>query len=249
MRWLQWYLLYRLTGSPIGSLLVLVAIWWLADRYTFRFLPDPLRLAARWRRRGELRRTLEANPHDRRARFELAQLLLESRHPREAAGLLQANVEAGDEDVHTAFTLGAALARSGEGDRAERVLAVARQLEPGFRDGEIDLELGRLRLARADLPGAREALERLLGVRPGSVEGRVLLARVLAGQGDAAGARLAREAAWREYASLPRFRRRQERLHAWRVKPWRPALVLAIAIVAGAAMGWWALLALAPGIQ
>lgn len=246
-RFFLWYLLARLTGSPIGSLVALIAIWWLADRYTFGLLPDPLRLAARWRRRRELRRTLEANPSDRRARFELAELLLASRRPREAAALLQANAEAGDDDVHTAFALGAALARSGDGDRAERVLAVAREAEPGFRDGEIDLELGRLRLARGDLAGAREALERFLALRPGSVEGRYRLSRALAGMGDAAGARQARDAAWREYATLPRFRRRQERPFAWRAKPWRPAAVLVALMLAAAAAASWILPGLTDG--
>jgi predicted Zn-dependent protease len=238
-----------MTGSPVGSLVALVVIWWLGDRYTFQLLPDPLRLAARWRRKGELRRTLQANPHDRRARFELAQLHLDARRPRQAAELLQANIEAGDDDVYTAFAMGAALARSGEGDRAERVLAVARQAEPGFRAGEIDLELGRMRLARGDFAGTRQALELFLAFRPGSVEGRYLLGRALAGLGDAAGARLAREAAWREYSSLPRFRRRQERPYAWRLKPWRPAAVLAVAVLVTATIAWWALPALAPGVQ
>lgn len=233
-QWMWWMALTWLTGSPVTALLVLAVVWWLGDRATFRVLPDPVRPFRRWGRTSALRGTLLANPHDRRARLELAGLLLDARRPRAAAEVLAPNVEAGDDDVHTAYAMGAALARSGEPDRAERFLAAARAREPGFRMGEIDLEVGRMRLRRGDAAGAIEPLSRLVAERPGTVEGRFWLARALAAQGDAAGAERARDEAWREYAALPRFRRQQERLYAWRIRPWRPGLV-ALALVAAAA--------------
>ncbi|BDG10403.1 tetratricopeptide repeat protein [Anaeromyxobacter paludicola] len=239
---LGFWLLSFVTGNPLLAALLVIVIWWSADRVTFGLLPDPLRHLARFRRRAELRRALEANPHDRRARFELAELLLDQGRPRAAVEVLRPNVEAGDEDVYTAYTMGAAMARAGFFPQAEQVLGAARELEPGFRDGEIDLELGRLRLASGDLAGARAALERLLSVRPGSVEGRYWLAQVAAGEGDPAGARRLRAEAWREYAQLPRFRRRAERWFAWRCEPWRPAgvaagIVLLLLVVGSAVCG------------
>ena len=230
-KFLLWSLLAWATGSPLGSLLALLLLWWAADRFTFRLLPDPLRGLARWRRRGTLRRAIAVNPSDRRSRFELAQLLLEARRPAQAIEVLRPNLEAGDDDVHTAFLFGILLARTGAQEQAERVLGIARDAEPGYRLGEIDLELGRSRLARGDLAGARQALTRLVEARPGTVQGRVLLARALDGIGDPGGARL-REEAWREYAALPRFRRGEERPWAWRIRPWRPALVALAAVLA-----------------
>jgi hypothetical protein len=238
-QWMLWVLLSWITGSPLLSLLVLAVVWWLGDRATFRLLPDPLRAARRWSHRGALRARLASNPHDRRARLELAGLLLDARRPREAAEVLGPSVEAGDDDVHTAFTMGAALARSGSDERAERFLAAARAREPGFRMGEIDLEVGRMRVRRGDAAGALEPLSRLVAERPGTVEGRYWLARALAARGDASAAGRVRDEAWREYAALPRFRRQQERSYAWRLRPWRPALVaagvaLAVALAASA---------------
>ncbi|HTT72168.1 MAG TPA: tetratricopeptide repeat protein [Anaeromyxobacteraceae bacterium] len=229
--WLLWYLLASLTGHPLGVLLAILVIGWLGDRLSFGWLPSPLRLMARLRRIGELRRTLATNPHDRRARLELADLLLK-RRPQEAAALARQNVEAGDEDVPTVFLLGAALARSGSLERAEQVLSFAEKAEPGFRMGEIDLELGRLRLARGDFDGAQEVLTRFVAQRPGTVEGRYLLARALAGRGDLEGARRVRAEGWREYRTLPRFRRREERPFAARLRPLRSALVLGVAVAA-----------------
>jgi tetratricopeptide (TPR) repeat protein len=140
-------------------------------------------------------------------------------------------VEAGDEDARTAFVLGAALGRSGAHEQAERALELARREDPRFRAGEIDLELGRQRLDRGELSLAREALLRLLSERPGSVEGRWLLAKVLAGLGRADEARKVRREGWQEYKHLPRFQRRHERRFAWRLEPRRPAL-FALAILA-----------------
>ncbi|HYD42438.1 MAG TPA: hypothetical protein VEB43_16535 [Anaeromyxobacter sp.] len=240
MSWFPlWWLVSWFTGSPVTALVVLFVLWWASDRFTFRVLPDPLRWFARWRRMGQLRRVLAVNPHDRRARYELAERLLDTGRPREAAETLRPNVEAGDEDAHTAFVMGAALGRSGAYEPAERALALVRQADPRFRAGELDLELGRQRLARKDFAGAREALERLLEQRPGSVEGRWLLSRARAGLGDAAGAATAREEAWRDYRTLPRFHRRHERPFAWQAKPWRPALTaLAIAAALLLFTGW-----------
>jgi tetratricopeptide (TPR) repeat protein len=232
--WMAWMLLSWLTGNPLLALLVVAAAWWLGDRATFRVLPDPLRPFARSRRMASLRRTLSMNPHDRRARFELGTLLLEARRPEEAAELLRRNAEAGDDDLHTSFALGSALARTGDREGAERLLAAARARDPSFRLGEIDLELGRMRLRAGDAAGALEPLRRLVAERPGTVEGRYWLARALERQGDAEGAARARDEAWREYAALPRFRRSHERPFAWRIRPWRPALVAAAVLLAAA---------------
>jgi tetratricopeptide (TPR) repeat protein len=231
-QWMLWGLLSWITGSPLTAGLVVLLVWWLGDRFTFRLFPDPLRFLGRWRRMAQLRATLGLNPHDRRARFELAERLLEGGRPRQAAEMLRPNVEAGDEDAHTAFVMGAALGRTGAHEQAERALALAREEEPRFRAGEIDLELGRQRVARGDWAAAREALGRLLVERPGSVEGRYLLGRALSGLGDEPAARKVREETWRDYRMLPRFHRRNERMFAWRIKPWRPAaVVLGVAVI------------------
>ncbi len=234
-QWLLWMLLSAVTGSPVTAALVLLVLWWAGDRFTFRLLPNPFRFLGRWRRTAQLRRILAVNPHDRRARFELSERLLDTGRPRQAAEMLRPNVEAGDEDARTAFVMGAALGRTGAFEQAERALELARQDDPRFRTGEIDLELGRQRLARGDHAGARQALLRLLEQRPGSVEGRYLLARALDALGDTAGARAARDEAWRDYQTLPRFHRRHERPFAWRLRPWRPALV-GLAILATLAL-------------
>ncbi|HET9452229.1 MAG TPA: hypothetical protein VFO83_15170, partial [Aggregicoccus sp.] len=73
-KWILWMLLARLTGSPLLSLLALLLLYLALDRFTLQLLPSPLRAWGRWRRAAQLERGLAVNAHDRRARYELADL-------------------------------------------------------------------------------------------------------------------------------------------------------------------------------
>lgn len=227
----QWFLLTAVTGSPIGSAIFLLVFWLLVDRFTLGVLPDPWRWLGRLRRELANKRTLAHNPHDGRARLELASLQLERGASRAAMMTLRPNLERGDDDPATLFVMGAACVGAGFPQQGEALLEQVREKDPGFRVGEVDLVLGRGRLARGDWAGARQALERLVTARKGTVEGRVLLSRALVALGDDGAAALLRDEAWHEYTTALRFQRRKERLWAWRARPSRPATYLVLVVV------------------
>jgi tetratricopeptide (TPR) repeat protein len=229
----QYLILSWLTGNPILAMAILFFGYWFADRFTLGILPDPVRWVRRFFKVGKLRRVIAANPHDRRSRFELADLLVGQRRYREALELLRPNIEAGDEDPSTLFLMGLACYGSGHAGQGEVFFTHAEEADPKFRLGAIDLERGRWRLAKGDAKGAIEALERFVGLRKGTIEGRVLLSRATAAAGNDGKAALIREDAWKEYVTAPRFQRRVERLWAWRAKPSRPfTYAVLIAMVA-----------------
>lgn len=236
-KWLQWIVLTAITGSPLLSIAILLVFWWAADRVTFRLLPDPIRLLKRIWRARHLERTLMVNPHDRRARFELADLHLAQGRHAAAAELLRKNLEEGEEDPASLYMMGVALFGTGHPQRAESLLEAAEERDPHFRLGAISLERGRWRLAGGDAAGARAALERFVQQRTGTVEGRVLLARALAAGGDEPGAAAQKRQAWREYVSAPLHLRRIERFWAWRANPARPAAYLAVALIGALLFG------------
>lgn len=228
---LQWIVLTALTGSPLGAAAFLLVVWLVVDRFTLGLFPDPVRWVMRRRREASLRRTLLRNPSDRRARLELAELLTDRRAGRQALEVLRPNLERGDDDPQTLYTMGAACMQAGYAQQGETFLGRAKEQSPSFRAGDIDLALGEGRLRVRDWAGAREALLSLLTQRQGSVKGRVLLARAQRGLGDDAAAALTLDDAWTEYVASPRFQRRRERLWAWRARPSRPltyALVLVV---------------------
>lgn len=223
-QWLQWIILSSITGSPLLSAVALIVFWWSVDRVTVRFLPNPLRWLRRWQRENALARLLRTNPHDRRARLELADLCIARKRYARAMELLRPNLEAGDDDASTLYAMGIACLGAGYADQGELLLSETEKSDPTFKLGQIDLERGRFRLARGDARGAREALERFLENRRGSVEGRVLLASALDALGDDGAAALMRREAWNEFVASPRFQRNIERAWAWRAKPSRPIL-------------------------
>lgn len=232
-KWLQWIILSSLTGNPILSLVILIVLWWTLDRFTLGILPDPFRLTHRFMRGGALRRTLGHNPNDRKARHELATLHVERRQYAQALPLLKANIEAGDEDANTLFLMAQACYGTGNVQQAERLLEEIDEREPRFRTGETHLERARWRLKSGDANGARQALQALLAVRPGSVEGKYLLASAHEKLGDDVNGAYARRDAWNDYAHAPRFQRRRDRKWAWRARPSRPLTYLAVAVVCG----------------
>lgn len=222
----QWIILTAITGSPLGSAVALILFWLVVDRFTLGFLPDPVRWLMRWRRQGQLERTLLGNPHDGRARLELAELYVGRGKGKAAVEVLRPNFEVGADDIQSVFTMAEACLQAGYVEQGEKLLAHAEELDADFRLGEIHLARGKYRLARGDFAGAKVALEELVKARRGTISGRVLLAQAQAGLGDDAAAALLKDEAWDEYRSAPRFVRRKERWWAWRARPWRPALWL-----------------------
>lgn len=227
----QWIILSAITGSPLGSAVALIVFWLVVDRFTLGFLPDPLRWVMRWRREGKLERTLLGNPHDGRARLELAQLYVERGKGKKAVEVLRPNFDNGADDIQSVFTMGEACLLAGYVEQGEKLLAHAEELDPDFRVGEIHLVRGRERLKRGDFAGAKSALLELVKARRGTITGRVLLAKAMQGLGDDASAALMRDEAWNEYVSAPRFQRRKERLMAWRARPSRPATYLLLFVL------------------
>jgi len=226
----MWIILTSLTGSPLLSAVLLLVGYFFIDRYTLGVLPDPFRFVQRWNREQRLKRTVEHAPHDRQARREWSEILVERKRYAKAIEVLKPALEAGDEDPASVFTMGVACLGAGHVPQGEKLLAEVVDAKPDFRVGEVDLVLGRFRLARKDYAGARDALERLLKARVGSVEGRVLMARALQGLGDDGGAALRLDEAWKEYVAAPRFQKRRDRLWAWRAKPSRPLIYLTVAL-------------------
>lgn len=235
-KWMLFMFLTLLTGSPLLSLGLMLVLVFTADHFTWQLLPSPVRLLKRFQRAGHLAGVILTNPHERRARHELADIRVAQKRYAEAVDILKPNLEAGDDDVDTLYLLGVAYLGAGEAQRGELLLDEAEKLDADYQLGAIHLERGRFRLKRGDAKGAIEALERFNTVRHGSVEGRFLLAQALLKSGRDADAALMRDVAWSEYVVAPRFQRRRERKWAWRARPSRPLMyAAALALVMGTA--------------
>ncbi len=246
-QWMLYIILSAVTGSPVLAAVILLVGYWSVDRFTFGILPDPVRRVKRFLRGRQLERMLQVNPHDRRARYQLADYWLSRRRYQRAMETLRPNLEAGDDDAATLFLMGVACLGSNHPTQGEALFEHAEAADAHFGHGAIALERGRWRVARKDFSGARSELERYCRDSPGTIEGRVLLAEALLGSGEEGAAALMREEAWANYASAPRFQRRRDRTWAWKAKPSRPilygvaglvAILLFGSVVAPTLSGW-----------
>ena len=227
-----------LTRSPAVAAVVTLAVWLVVDWNAFRLVPRLGRRLADLRRAAQLRTILWQNPHDRRARTELADLCNRLGRAAEAIDAVKPAVQADPGDLEALYQLGVACLRRGERERGEVFLSAVEAAQPGYRQGEIPFEEARARLRAGDVPGAEQAISRFLEVHPGSVRGLVVLAAARARRGDLAAAHAARDQAWSEFTQLPRFARREARRWAWQAKPARPIAYLgAAALVAAVFLG------------
>lgn len=206
----------------ITAVVAFIVVAWLLDRLRLRVLPDLWQLWRRRQRKDKLRRRLEINPHDRSARFEFAELLVDTGRGGQALPLLEANIRAGDDDAEHRLLAGRAAAAlgspSGYGQaRAHLEAGLAR--DRNFRSGALSLELGRCLVASGDLVGARSAIDAALRSRPGSLDARAILVRIVAANGDGpTHADLRRETATL-FSEAPLFERRKQWRSAWTVVP------------------------------
>ncbi len=235
--YLKFLILWSITGSPISAAVILIVGTFVLDHFTLGILPSPYRLVMRWLRQRRLETDLLNNPSDRRARRELGEIQVARGRYAEAVGTLRPVLEAGDDEPGTVFAMGLACLKGGHEAQGEKLLGHVEEVSPGFRLGEVHLELGRAALRRGDFASARTSLETFVSMRKGTIEGRVLLARAINGLGDDGAAALMRDAAWNEYVTAPGFQRRRERAWAWRVQPWRPVLYAALLLAALASVG------------
>lgn len=220
--WIGFSLLWMLTGSPVLAGLLVLGLWAVADWYTFGFARRIWRAVMRLRRGRRLEHLLLQNPHDRKARAELGEILVEQRRHRRAIEVLRPVLDADPGDLTALFFMGVACLATGKVEQGELFLKSVYESDEKFRGGAPLLELGRYRLARGDATGAVESLTGYLSHYSASVEAHYLLSRAWALAGDASKAHDYRERAWDEYRTSPSYQQRQERPWAWRARPARP---------------------------
>ena len=229
---MQFSLLWWITGNPLAAAILLLLGYAVADWYTFGFLRGAARAVRNLRRAPRLARQIAVNPHDRRARIELGEILVEQGRFVRAIEVLRPAAQQDPHDLSALYPLGIACLRTGRVEEGELFLREVHGADPEFRLGRAPLEIGSDRLRRGDTKGAVEPLSQYVVAHPHRVEGRYLLSRALRSSGDLAGAERERRLAWEEYDTALPYQRRLERRWAWRARPSRPLLYGAIACAA-----------------
>src|SRR3954469_25498322 len=148
--WVNFSVLWMITGSPVAAALILLAAYAIADWYTFGFLRGVARAVANLQRGRRLEMVLLHNPHDRKARADLGDILLQQHRHRRAIEVVKPLADADPHDLHALWMLGIACLRTRRSSEGELFLTEVHKADPSFRDGAALLELGRARLKRRE---------------------------------------------------------------------------------------------------
>jgi tetratricopeptide (TPR) repeat protein len=229
--WINFSILWMLTGSPVAAAIILLAAYAVADWYTFGFLRGIARAVAAFQRGRRLRLVLLHNPHDRKARADLGEILVSQGRYARVIEVVQPLAAEDPHDLNALFLLGVACLATGRVEQGELFLGEVEQASPGYRDGAALLELGRFRLRRG-VASAAGPLRKFVEAHPHHVEARFLLSRAHVLAGDPAAAAAERARCWQEYETELPYQKRRDRLWAWRARPSRPLIYAACACCA-----------------
>ena len=245
--WINFSILWMLTGSPVAAAVILLLAYAIADWYTFGFLHGIAHAVADFHRGRRLRLVLLHNPHDRKARADLGEILVSQRRYRRAIQIVKPIADENPHDLNALYLLGVACLATGRIREGELFLSEVYQADPAHRDAAPLLQLGRFRAQRGDASAA-EPLRRYLEAHPHHVEARFLLSRACLLARDHAAAAAERSRCWREYETELPYQRRKDRIWAWRARPSRP-LIYAAAACCGVALVGAALQRSTPSAQ
>jgi tetratricopeptide (TPR) repeat protein len=180
--------------------------------FTRRWLPDPVLYLKHAARVRSLRTAVELNPANATARAQLAEIWLDKRRPGRAIPLLVQALERDASSAELHYLLGLAHLRAGQPDAALEPLAAALARDARVRYGSAYLAIGDALARVGRLDEATDALARYLKINTSSLEGYYRLVKAKQRQGDATGARAARQEGLSTYRVLPAFQRRKQLL-------------------------------------
>ena len=124
-----------LTRNPLLALLILIIIFVFVDRSFIGILPDFLAPLRQSRRRSELRREVEVNPHDANAQLELGEMYFKQGKYDRAVERLQNALVKMDDSALGRYYLGASLYYLGQKEQSLKELEQAIQINPKVAHG------------------------------------------------------------------------------------------------------------------
>jgi Flp pilus assembly protein TadD len=165
-----------------------------------------------------LNRELSVNPHDATARRDLGRILIEARRFGEAVPHLEKAMDRMPDSDETVCDLGLAYLWTGKVTEGENLIRKAMERSPKLRYGEPYLRWGEFLLHRGRADEAAQRLEQFRSIFSSSVEGHYLLGMAYQRAGDRTKAVLAYRTALEMFKRSPRYKRREERLWAWKTR-------------------------------
>jgi tetratricopeptide (TPR) repeat protein len=215
-------LLFWLIGNPIVAIIVLILILYVLDRRFVGLSPSIVKPLKRRSRIKKLEQLLRLNPSDVSSKMELARLQLERKSYARARQMLESVGDAMEHSAEYWDDLGTALLFTGDKERGEQAMLRALAINPRVKYGEPYLRLAAAN--RSDAEKALSYLKELRDIHSSSCEAYYRMGLIYKELGNKTEAKRAFQEAAEIYASLPRYKRRQER--SWALRSWAAKLAM-----------------------
>jgi hypothetical protein len=215
-------LLVYITGNPFIALIVLLIILYALDRRFLGLTPSFLRPLRLNRKLQQLRRHLQASPHDTSSKVELARVLIEKKRFVEAEKLLAEVLPIMDQSADVHFELGLCKLKLGDMAQGQRLMQKALELNPRVRYGEPYLRLAEA-LASIRPEEAVSCIKQFRDLHSSSCEAYYRLGQLNESIGRKAESKAAYQEVRDVYRSLPGYSRRQQR--RWAILAWWKTLI------------------------
>jgi tetratricopeptide (TPR) repeat protein len=210
-------LLWRLTGSPILAILVLLVVLYFIDRRFIGLIPSLSRPFKRNRRLKQIKFELMSHPHNTTGKLEAAWLLIEKKRYKEALVYLDGVHRILDDSAEACYASGLSHLKLGHLEQGEKWVLQSLSINPRVRYGEPYLRLGEA-LAVVQPKKALLYLQQFREVHSSSCEAFYRLGQLYERMGSKAEARLIYQETLDIYHGLPKYKRRTER--RWAIKAW-----------------------------
>lgn len=211
------FLLWRLTGNPILSVLVIIAILYFLDRRFIGLTPSLSRPFKRNHRLKQIKFELLSHPHNTSGKLEAAWLLIEKKKYKEALAYLEEVHQILDDSAEACYASGLSHLKLGNLEVGETWVLRSLSINPRVRYGEPYLRLGEA-LAVVQPEKALMYLQQFREVHSSSCEAYYRLGQVYEIMGRKEEARLIYKETLHIYKGLPKYKRRSER--RWALQTW-----------------------------
>ncbi|MGO4111114.1 tetratricopeptide repeat protein [Paenibacillus sp. YAF4_2] len=205
-----------LFGNPIIAILVLLFIVYVLDRRFIGLTPSLLKPIRRSSRLKKLKRHIAQSPNDTSSKVEIARILIEKKKYNEALSLLAPLERMLDDSAEYWDDLGLCLMQTGKPEEGEAAMSKALLLNPRVKYGAPYLRLAAY-YSNQDAVRALSYIEAFQEIHSSSCEAYYRLADIYEQMNRKEDAKQAVQEGLRIYRSLPRYKKRVERIWAIRL--------------------------------
>lgn len=218
LRFFLFYMITRLTGSPLLAIIVIVGLYFLLDYQFTGFFGRGLEIFRQESEIARLKREIALNQHNAPALSDLGRLLVIRGKARQGLPYLERAYERLSDSEETIYYLGLAALATGDEKRGEALVLEALEKNPKFRYGEPALRLAEYYAEKRRVADAQIFFDRFFSIHSSSPEGYYKFGLFQLQVGNVSRAVDSFRKAIEIFKLSPSFKRKQDRLWAFKAR-------------------------------